>query len=76
MAHGKVTGRIRECDVHGKHGLLYPCPEYPKEVLDEIERSNQIYKRNLSDPEWCRKQIENGSMTEEAIAVFRAMAGI
>ena len=74
--HGKVQGYGRLCDKHGDHGILYPCPEYDKETLQEISLSSKKYINNLKSKSWCEKQQKETGCGELEIEIFRTMAGI
>lgn len=71
-----VDGHTRWCAGCGHvHGPLYRCPKYPKEVLEEIDKSNKQYMENLSSIEWCRSQVENG-VPLVVINAFRVLSGL
>jgi hypothetical protein len=74
--HGQPDGTGgRFCQVHGYHGWLYPCPQYPENVLQEIEEKSEQLRRNLNDPDWIREQIEN-DIPAEAVIILRVFAGL
>ncbi len=78
IKHGQLieSGHARWCATHNQeHGVLYPCGSYDEETLREIEKHTVGYCKNLSDPDWCKKQIEKG-IPEEGIAIFKALAGV
>lgn len=80
MATGQMgTGswaHCRQCEGCGRHhGPLYICPTYPPELQAEIQAASDRYRANLADPEWCKRQIENG-LPPEGIVIFRALAGV
>jgi len=75
MAHGVIVDGSRKCDVHGDHGILYPCPEYGAETLKEIEEMSLDYIGNLKSPKWRQEQMANG-ISEEGLGILMAMAGI
>ena len=58
--HGEVYQNIRHCNVHGSHGILYPCPCYDKETLREIKKSTRKVHRSFKMKWWRRRQIKNG----------------
>lgn len=73
---GVVYGNGRWCQSCGHdHGTLYYCPDYPAEVRDEILRLSEKHRQNLSDPEWCARQVEKG-LPPEGIEIFKALAGL
>lgn len=57
------------------HGPLYICEHYPAELQEEILRADHQWRKNLMDPAWCQKQIDNG-LPPEGIVIFRALAGV
>lgn len=58
-----------------EHGPLYICPSYSPERKAEIQAKVERYRANLQDPAWIQRQYDNG-VTPEAIAVFKALAGV
>jgi len=65
----------RWCAVHNQyHGSLYKCPFYSKETLDEIARETSIWGRNLKDPDYIQKLIQQG-VPPEGIAILKFFAG-
>ena len=77
MEHGALTGHgTRWCQVHGhEHGELYPCPEYPESVLDEIDVSAERWRSALQDPEWIKRQLAAG-VPPIAILGMQQLAGV
>ena len=76
--HGKLDEEryLRWCDACGHHhGPLYPCEHYSTELLLSIEHETLEVQKNLSDPVWCKAQIENG-LPPEGIFIFRLFAGL
>ena len=57
------------------HGILYNCEHYPKEIRAEIERDCNVHVKNIQDPKWIKRQIQNG-IPAEAIVFARIFAGI
>jgi len=54
MNHGKTSpdGSRRYCNIHGEHGFLYPCKEYPQNILEEVINLGKQFKQ----------QCENGTI--------------
>ncbi len=66
----------RWCDEHKQyHGIAYVCATYSDELKAEIITKTEKFLANLRDPEWCRKQIEDG-VPGEAITAFKIFAGV
>jgi len=66
----------RWCEVcNHYHGNLYPCPNYPPELLQELELGRKALVSSLSDQAWIKQQIEKG-IPPEAILIMRALAGM
>jgi hypothetical protein len=64
----------RWCERHGQyHGTLYNCEKYPPAVRAEIAEAAERYRRNLNDPAWQRRQLDNG-VPPVVLAIFGAMA--
>lgn len=61
------------CQRH--HGWLYTCDSYSAELKAEIAVREEKYLRNLADPVWCQRQVDNG-VPPVVISIFRAMNGI
>ena len=77
LKHGESKNGGRWCETHNQfHGDLYPCPEYPKEVLQHLEKASEQYISNLRSRSWCNKQIADNKIPAEGIQIFRALAGI
>jgi hypothetical protein len=73
---GKVVNGIRACDVHkGGHGALYRCEHYDKETLAEIDMLTDQHVNDLNNPEWVKKQLDNG-VPPIGIEIWRALAGL
>lgn len=75
--HGEIpAGEVnRWCEVHGWHGPLYACLEYPAAVLAEIENETARWRRKLDDPESCNEMIRQG-LPPEGVMFFRMFAGL
>jgi len=76
MEHGKVTGGGRWCSVHGYfHGLLYPCGHYSIETLSEIAELDAVARTNWSDPQFIKRQIDDG-MPIDGVYIMQMFAGL
>ena len=73
--HGElVDGHLRWCEACGyNHGLLYPCENYPPEILLEIQSDSDKFKINLNDGAWIKDQVDNG-IPVIAISIMRTFA--
>lgn len=70
-----MTDTNRWCDTCGQHhGPLYICEHYPVDLKQQIAAEGKQFERDLRDPKWISKQIENGATMEE-IVIFRALCG-
>lgn len=56
------------------HGSLYVCEHYPVDVKQMLHENGDQFRKNLRDPGWRQRQIDNG-VPPLAIAVFTAFAG-
>lgn len=65
----------RWCEEHGWHGSGYACQSYPPDVLAMIQAQNQTFKKNLADPAWLQRQLDNG-VPAEVIAIYKTFAGV
>lgn len=79
MKDGEVgTGNwahVRWCNTcSGYHGMLYVCPDYPEDVKQMLREKGDQFLKDVHDPEWIKKQMDNGA-TPEAIGIMRAFAG-
>ena len=78
MEHGKLyqNGRVRWCGPCKEyHGPLYPCDHYSTALLLTIDQEIEQMQINLSDPAWCKAQVNQG-MPPEGIHIFRLFAGL
>jgi hypothetical protein len=61
----------RWCEVHKTHhGILYPCPDYPPELLKEIAAADISFAAQLNDKAWAQEQINKG-VPPEAIEIMK-----
>ena len=60
------------CEHH--HGPLYICEHYPQEVKDHLQAKSDGFRRNLRDPAWIQRQLDNG-ISPEVIVIFGAFMG-
>jgi hypothetical protein len=78
MKHGELhhSNQLRWCDVCDcDHGPLYPCINYPPELLKSIENQTLQYQSNLMNPVWLQRQLDNEA-PPEALKILGAMFGV
>ena len=77
MKTGDIQSNGRWCEgCNTYHGLLFICDKYPDWLVEKLELSGEKYVANLRSREWCNKQMTERNISIEAIATFRAIAGI
>lgn len=74
MNHGKLIHEgpyrgCRECTVHGQHGPLYVCPNYDRQIREEIRKQTIALNLKFNDPEF-RKNVDPAIL--EIFDVFRS----
>jgi hypothetical protein len=64
------------CETCGyEHGPLYICQHYSEERKKEIADKADKLRADMMNPEWVRKQLDNG-VPLEAIAIMAAFMGL